>query len=110
MVSGAVRRLTCSSSVPSVGLVANWIFQGNPQRFDVGGLLEEGKPIESWSITRHLDDVQTGDNAALWVSGAGAGIYVLGTVTGPPFEDVAGEGWPSEDQGRVMTFATLHLR
>jgi 5-methylcytosine-specific restriction protein A len=89
--------------------MANWIFQGNPERFDVMAVLEEAKPIESWSISRHVDDMQPGDNAALWVSGRGAGIYVLGTVAGPPFEEVAGEGWPAEDHGRVMTFASLVL-
>ena len=54
-------------------------------------------------------DLDPGDRAALWVSGANAGVYVLGRVTGAVFEDVAGEGWPEQDGGRVMTFASLLL-
>lgn len=89
--------------------MANWIFQGNPNRFEVMALLEAQEPIDAWSITRHIGDLKPGDRAALWVSGAKAGIYVLGVVTAPPFEEVAGDGWPEDDQGSVMTFASVLL-
>ena len=83
---------------------------GNPARYDVVADLRSGAPIDSWSVTRHLDDFKAGDNAALWLSGPRAGVYALGTVVGEPFEGIADEGWHDpEDRGVRRWFPPLDL-
>ena len=74
--------------------MANWIFQGVPSRYDVLGDFERGEVPTSWSIGRHRDDLAAGDRAALWVGGQDRpGVYGLGFVDGPPFQNIAGRGW-----------------
>ena len=89
--------------------MANWILQGNPARSDVAALIEAGRSIESWSISRHARDLTLGDRAALWVGGTDAGIYALGEITGPSFGDVADDSWAEEYRGRPMLFASVRL-
>jgi hypothetical protein len=91
--------------------MANWLFQANPARYDVFGDLASGEPIESWSITRHFNDIGEGDRAALWVAGQkDPGVYALGHVTGPPYEELTSADWARPEDRRVtMTFCPLHL-
>ena len=50
----------------------NWLFQGNPGRYDVMADLMEGELGDySWSIQRHADDIKPGDNVEP-VSGGGS--------------------------------------
>lgn len=38
-----------------------WIFQANPDRYDVLDDLARGRPITTWSVTRHVKDLSPGD-------------------------------------------------
>jgi len=88
--------------------MANWVFQGNPKRFPVLDHLRDGETEAAWSVTQHLDDVAIHDNALLWVSGNRAGIYAIGYITGPPFEDVASDEWiDPADRGKRLQFCPL---
>lgn len=70
-----------------------WLFQGNPTRWPVLEALAAGEPIRSWNVLRHLDLVDPGDRALLWVSGPSAGLYAVGRVTGPPEPAVTDDSW-----------------
>ncbi len=88
--------------------MASWVFQGNPKRFPVLDHLRDGETETSWSMTQHLDDVSIHDNALLWVSGDRAGIYAIGYVTEPAFEDIASEEWlDPADRGKRLHFCPL---
>lgn len=88
--------------------MSGWIFQGNPKRYPVLDHLLDGEREINWSVARHLDDIQVGDNAALWVSGDRAGIYAIGQVTGELYEDVADSDWiDPKDRGKVFMFCPL---
>lgn len=88
--------------------MANWVFQGNRKRFPVLDHLLHGETEVSWSISQHLNDVSIHDNAVLWVSGDRAGIYAIGHVAGPTFEDVAGDDWlDPADRGKRRHFCPL---
>jgi hypothetical protein len=88
--------------------MSNWLFQGNPKRYPVLDHLLDGETALSWSVSRHLDDLAIHDNAALWVSGSRAGIYAIGRVTGPPFEDEASDDWlDPADRGKRFYFCPL---
>jgi hypothetical protein len=72
--------------------------------------LRTGRPIDKWSITRHVGDVAVGDRVALWVAGRKSpGVYAIGRVADVPREDlVQGSGWRrKEDSGATMWFCPV---
>jgi hypothetical protein len=65
-----------------------WIFQGNPDRFDIDGYLA-ARPAEFlWLVTRYESDISIGDRVYLWrnqgANGAVAGVVAEGIVTALP--------------------------
>ncbi|WP_277454097.1 hypothetical protein [Janibacter sp. DB-40] len=59
--------------------------QANPDVWDVWSWWEdETDDLDSWTIARHIDDVRAGDNFALWISGAKAGVYAVGHIDSSP--------------------------
>jgi hypothetical protein len=56
-----------------------WIFQGNPQYYDVLGALRNGA-LKTWEVNQHKKDIHPGDRVIIWVTGQAAGCYALATV------------------------------
>jgi predicted RNA-binding protein with PUA-like domain len=69
--------------------MAHWLVQGNPAKWRVHEFFADGNQLDNWSITRYRDQIQEGDDVALWLAGRDAGVVGLGTVTGA-VEDVFG--------------------
>ena len=63
--------------------MADWIFQGNPDRFDVDRYLSTHRHIY-WTVARHQQQVQKGDRVFLWRAAGSrnaiAGIVGVGAV------------------------------
>jgi len=57
-----------------------WLFQANPDKFDLAGALKAGK-LQTWQVNQHRKEIHMGDRVALWLSGSDAGVYGLATVT-----------------------------
>jgi hypothetical protein len=57
-----------------------WIFQGNPQIYNVVGSLQAGA-LKSWSVSAHKDKIKEGDKVILWVTGDASGCYALCRVS-----------------------------
>jgi len=57
-----------------------WVFQGNPNKFDVIGALRDNQ-IKNWQVTAHKNEIKKGDKAIIWITGAKPGCYALGTVS-----------------------------
>jgi len=57
-----------------------WIFQANPEYFDVIGALRD-KALKTWNINAHKQKIKTGDKVILWVTGEKSGCYALCEVT-----------------------------
>ena len=72
-------------------------------------VLERGEAIESWSISRHAEDVTPGDRAVLWVGARKApGVDAVGTITGVPREGVVDDrDWPGEPQGSPVLWCPI---
>lgn len=43
-----------------------WIFQGNPDRFDVDAYLAGGADRITWQVSKYADKIHIGDLAYLW--------------------------------------------
>ena len=54
--------------------MATWIFQGNPEKFDIDGYLRAGLSTITWVVRQHRSRVAPGDKVFLWRSGAAAGV------------------------------------
>jgi predicted RNA-binding protein with PUA-like domain len=84
--------------------MAHWLLQGNPKRWRIADFLAEHSPEEltNWSVTRYRDELQPGDDLALWRTGPDAGVIALGQVTGPVYEAVgaADEYWQDREQAQ----------
>ena len=62
-----------------------WIFQANPDQYRIEDSLQF-EDEELWNLRQHASEVSTGDRVLVWISGANAGIYAIGTVTTEPHE------------------------
>ncbi|HTX94336.1 MAG TPA: DUF3578 domain-containing protein [Mycobacterium sp.] len=69
-----------------------WIFQAH--QFDLIGYLKEPSTrpgsIGSWSLNQHDNDIADGDTVLFWSAerrGVAPGIYAVGTIFGPSFQE-----------------------
>jgi predicted RNA-binding protein with PUA-like domain len=61
-----------------------WIFQSNPNRYDILNALSALKE-HSWQVNRYKDEIKKGDIALIWMSGKdAAGIYAVGEIVKDP--------------------------
>jgi hypothetical protein len=65
-----------------------WIFQGNPDEFDIDGFLASRPPQVVWLVTRYAADIAIGDRVYLWRNqgkqNAVAGILAEGIISSVP--------------------------
>jgi len=77
-----------------------WIFQSNPQLFDLRDFLTKPSTqpgtVDSWLLRQHTDEVADGDIVLLWTAGEHAGIYATGSIVGEKFTR-AREEWEPAD-------------
>jgi len=60
-----------------------WIFQANPELFNVGGALRQLKEM-TWVTRQHGDAIRAGDTVFVWQSGREAGIVATASVLSDP--------------------------
>lgn len=62
-----------------------WIFQANPNRFDIlNALADPHLKLQKWQVNQYKDEVKKGDIALLWMSGKESGIYAVTEVISDP--------------------------
>jgi hypothetical protein len=96
--------------------MASWLFQGNPDYFDIDQYLAQNTDI-LWSIRQHKDKVHVGDDVFIWRAAGSkkqqAGIVAMGTITEEPRirpDDSASTGlWTTEEDGHEEYRAAIHL-
>ena len=64
-----------------------WLFQANPKRYRIEDSLRQ-EDGELWNLNQHADDVREGDRVLIWMCGAQAGVYAIGTVLADPAASV----------------------
>jgi predicted RNA-binding protein with PUA-like domain len=63
-----------------------WIFQANPQRYDILKMLDDQEVIKEfhWSVKQYKDSIGKGQIGLIWLSGKEAGIYAIVEITSNP--------------------------
>jgi len=65
-----------------------WIFQGNPDVFDIDSYLAATAGLITWRVARYAEQIEPGDTVYIWRSQGDqpqmAGIVAEGTVVEPP--------------------------
>jgi hypothetical protein len=68
--------------------VKTWIFQGNPDEFDLDGYLASRPGQVPWLVTRYASEIAVGDRVYIWpnqgAQRAVAGVVAEGIVTAAP--------------------------
>ncbi|HEY2507540.1 MAG TPA: EVE domain-containing protein [Streptosporangiaceae bacterium] len=82
--------------------MTEWIFQGNPQRFDLHAALNASRQ-RAWHTPRYRDLAAPGDRVWLQIVGRDhPGIYYVATVLSPTYEE-PGEWSAGSSRGRWRT-------
>lgn len=86
---------SCESTISDDEEITVWIFQGNPQRYDVLNALsddETGNNIH-WLVNQHRKDIKKGHLGLIWMSGFDSGIYAITRINNDPklMEEYAAE-------------------
>jgi hypothetical protein len=71
-----------------------WLFQGNPDKFDVDGYLASRTEF-CWTVNQHRKRINAGDRVYIWRSGKDAGIVAVAQAISnvAPLPDDAREFW-----------------
>ncbi|GAB4215145.1 MAG: hypothetical protein OHK0022_54690 [Roseiflexaceae bacterium] len=64
---------------------AAWIFQSNPDYYDLPAALAERDQL-TWSVNQHASEIKQGDRVYLWESGKSVGVLALAHVLEGPRE------------------------
>lgn len=68
--------------------MTTWIFQGNPEVFDIDGYLAATTGLITWRVARYAEQIEPGDTVYIWRSQGDqpsmAGVVAEGTVVEPP--------------------------
>ena len=69
----------------------SWIFQANPDLFDVRGASSKLDEF-TWLVRQHQEQIAAGDRVFLWESGADGGIVATATIIAAPSSMPMGQG------------------
>jgi hypothetical protein len=81
------RKTQQTISVLSLPIVTQvWIFQGDPNRYDILNALADEKVITGfhWKVSRYKDKIAKGHIGLIWISGKEAGIYAISEIISDP--------------------------
>jgi hypothetical protein len=95
---------------------AAWIFQGNPQRYDVlNALADENLTDDMWLVSRYQNLIRAGHIGLIWMSGKEGGIYAVVDITSNPQmmydSEQSTKYWLNEsDQKQMMLRVKIHYK
>jgi len=82
-ISKEVEAISKSNTIRGENKV--WIFQANPNRYDIlNALLDPALDKQGWMVNQHRDEIKQGDIGLIWMSGKEAGIYAVCEVISDP--------------------------
>lgn len=94
---------------PQPGTGSIWLFQANPQVFDIDRAIAE-EPELTWVVRQYRKSVKKGDRVYLWRSGPEAGVIATATVLSDPEELPGIAGSPYLLKGESLEKAEPRVR
>ncbi|MET8049067.1 hypothetical protein ABZU75_15855 [Streptosporangium sp. NPDC005286] len=90
-----------------------WVLVCNPAKFDLVGMMRDGKKPHAWVIGRYRKEISRGEPFALWLTGSSGGIVAIGEIAGLPHqtaESANAEYWadPPTEERWVVPIAVTH--
>ena len=76
-------RLQEAQAAAAPSSASTWIFQSNPEFYDLPGALGKLKDF-TWLVQQHVTQIHVGDRVYFWESGDDAGIVAVGHVLSEP--------------------------
>lgn len=61
-----------------------WIFQGNPNNFDIDDYIERYPELIYWRTPRYANEISIGDRIFIWRAGPESGVIAIGVVVEQP--------------------------
>lgn len=61
-----------------------WVFQANPNIYDLEAALNAGQRTFRWSVNQHKEHIHTDDRVYLWLSGSDGGLLAQGVILSEP--------------------------
>jgi hypothetical protein len=100
-----------SEPVPPPAEAGVWLFQANPDIFDIDRAISE-EPEITWVVRQYRKDVREGDRVYLWRSGPEAGVIATATVLTDPAEMpvIAGSPYLLEQESLLKPEPRVKLR
>ncbi len=91
-----------------------WIFQSNPERFDIFNALEK-LDDDVWGVKKYKEKIKADDIGLIWMSGKDAGIYAIADVVAAPnymaeSEEVAKFWRSEEDKNQIKLCVRLNYK
>ena len=95
-----------------------WIFQGNPEVFDIDSYLAASAGLITWRVARYAEHIEPGDTVYIWRSQGDqpqmAGIVAEGTVAEPPRvqldDPISADFWKEAPEQDELMRVTTPLR
>jgi hypothetical protein len=90
------------------GMRQVWIFQANPQRYDVlNSLADENLNEDVWLVSRYQNLIHSGHIGLIWMSGKEGGIYsIIDVISDPQMmrdSEQSAKYWVSDaDKGQLL--------
>jgi HNH endonuclease/EVE domain len=89
----------------------SWIFQANPERFDIEGFFATRPSVLTWPVSDQADQMRIGDRVYIWRAGAGekdkAGVVaeaVISSSVASIASDTIGAGfWLDESEAQLQS-------
>ncbi|MDR1520289.1 MAG: EVE domain-containing protein [Planctomycetota bacterium] len=75
--------ISSANPIKEIGEPSTWIFQGNPQKYDVLGAVNALDKL-TWAVNQSPRKIHNGDKAYIWMSGPDGGIIASGTIICDP--------------------------
>jgi hypothetical protein len=87
-------------SVPAASPVQRnvWLFQANPDKYDLDARLRNVKPgdADEWYVSRYGDEMRPGHIVLIWQGGTKAGLYAIGELTSAVYQRPVSAWWAGE--------------
>ena len=90
-----------------------WIFQANPQRYDILNALGDEFDEDVWTVNQYKNEIHAGNIGIIWMSGKEGGIYAIADIISNPeymYDSEASTKYWSSDEDRSQKRLRVRIK